>query len=517
MTVAPPRAHAPARAARRPWSLLAAAFVVVAVAAGIALRFVTRSELWLDEALSVSIARLPLGDLPEALRHDGAPPLYYVLLHGWIDVFGDGNVAVRALSGIFAVAALPLAWAAGRRLGGRPVAVSALVVLATSTFHIRFATEARMYALEMFLVLAGYLALCRALERPVFGRLALVAAATGLLLYTQYWALYLVAVVGALLAWRAWRQRDRAARSALAAVAAGCLTLLPWAGIFLYQLRNTGTPWGEAVTPVTAVGGTALAFAGGEHAEGIALVAPLVLLALLAVFGRAVDRRRIELDLRTVPGVRWEAVVAVATLTLGALASFAGGTAYQSRYASIMFPLFALVVAFGITVFADHRLRAGALVLVALLGLVGGVRNAREQRTQAFQAAGEIRARARPGDVVVYCPDQVGPDVSRLLPAELGLAQVRYPDLGDPRFVDWVDYAERHRSADPAAVATAVLDLAGPVQDVWLVWAPGYRHVTGQCEALADALARDRPGRTTLVLPDDAFFEFQGLLRFPPP
>ena len=33
------------------------------------------------------------------LRHDGAPPLYYALLHFWIDVFGLGNLAVRSLSG----------------------------------------------------------------------------------------------------------------------------------------------------------------------------------------------------------------------------------------------------------------------------------------------------------------------------------------------------------------------------------------------------------------------------------
>ena len=56
--------------------------------------------MWLDEALSVNIARLPLGDLHDALKHDGAPPLYYVLLHVWTGVFGTGDVAVRSLSGV---------------------------------------------------------------------------------------------------------------------------------------------------------------------------------------------------------------------------------------------------------------------------------------------------------------------------------------------------------------------------------------------------------------------------------
>ena len=58
--------------------------VGLAIAAGLFLRFWTRSGLWLDEALTVNIARLPLHDIPDALKHDGAPPLYYYLLHFWM-------------------------------------------------------------------------------------------------------------------------------------------------------------------------------------------------------------------------------------------------------------------------------------------------------------------------------------------------------------------------------------------------------------------------------------------------
>ena len=59
----------------------------------------TRSPLWLDEALSVNIAKLPIGQIPAALRHDGHPPLYYVLLHVWMSVLGSGDVAVRSAVG----------------------------------------------------------------------------------------------------------------------------------------------------------------------------------------------------------------------------------------------------------------------------------------------------------------------------------------------------------------------------------------------------------------------------------
>ena len=181
-------------------SWITPAVVAVAVAVGVVLRFVQRSPLWLDEALSVNIASLPVGDMLDALRHDGHPPLYYLLLHYWIEVVGDGDMAVRALSGIFAVASLPLVWLAGRRLAGTAGGRWALVVAALSPYWVRYATETRMYSLVMLLVLAGYLLLVRALDEPTWPRLGGLAVVSGLLLLTHYWAFYLCAAGGAVMA-----------------------------------------------------------------------------------------------------------------------------------------------------------------------------------------------------------------------------------------------------------------------------------------------------------------------------
>ena len=123
------------------------------------LRFATRSSLWLDEALTVNIAQLPVGDLVGWLRHDGHPPLYYLLLHVWTDIFGTGDVAVRALSGVFGLLTLPLAWIAGRRRGGRCSGGSRVTFVALSPFAVRYSDEARMYSMVMFLAFAGYLLL----------------------------------------------------------------------------------------------------------------------------------------------------------------------------------------------------------------------------------------------------------------------------------------------------------------------------------------------------------------------
>src|SRR5262245_56841283 len=151
-------AAAPDRSLRLP-SWVVPLVVGAIVALGVVLRFVQRSPLWLDEALSVNIAKLSVPALLQALRHDGPPPLYYLILHYWMKVFGQGDEAVRALSGIISVATLPLAWLAGKRLAGRSGGRWALVVVALSPYCIRYGTETRMYAMVMLLVLVGYLLL----------------------------------------------------------------------------------------------------------------------------------------------------------------------------------------------------------------------------------------------------------------------------------------------------------------------------------------------------------------------
>jgi len=520
MTVAP---EAPARApmtARRGGAVRSwiAALVGAAIAAGVVLRFVSVSELWLDEALTVNIARLPWSELEPALRQDGAPPLYYSLLHLWTDLFGTGNAAVRALSGIFSVGSIVLVYFAGRRIGGRRLAWIAVLVIAASPYSIRYATEARMYTLEVFLVLAGYLVLARAIERPSVWRLTPVAVVTALLLYNQYWSPYLVAVVLVGLAVASWRGEPglrHPARLVLGAVVVGCVAFVPWVPTLLYQLEHTGTPWGLVFLPPAGLGITAIDFAGAHFALGWAVAVFVVLLPVLGTFGRGVDDRRVELDLRTVPDVRWIAATAAATLALGLTASYISDNTFESRYAAVVFPLFVLVAARGFAVFADERVRVGLLALLVGLGLAVGMQWASDERTQAGTAADAILDRSSAGDVVVYCPDQIAPAVDRLL-GDAALTQLTFPDGDRPERVDWVDYVERHEDADPARFVDDVLDRAGG-RTIYLVTASGYRHVEAPCPSIAQALTTARPGAETLVTEDSAFFEYQNVTRLPAP
>jgi mannosyltransferase len=497
-----------------PWTRVA---VVVVLLLGVVARFATWSHLWLDEALTVNIARLPLDQIPGALRQDGAPPVYYLLLHGWMKVFGEGTFAVRALPGLFGVLTLPLTFLAAQRLAGRRVAWAATLLLASAPFAARYATEGRMYSLVMVLVLVGFLAVMRLLDGEGSRRLAatVLAVTTGVLLLTHYWAFYLGAVTAVALlvtARRATDHRRTGARWALGALAGGGVLFLPWVPSFLHQLRHTGTPWGRPGT-LRSLFDTVTHFAGGYWDAGIPLGLLYFGLLVLALFGLSVDGRRILLDLHSHSPGNWLTAVAFGTLALAIVAGIVGGSAFAVRYAAVLYPLFILLVAVGAATIAGRRPFVAVLGVAVVLGFWGNVPNIIGDRTSAARVASKLNAAARPGDVVGYCPDQLGPPVTRELDVD-GLVHLTYPLGRSPERVDWEDYAEINKAARPVDYAGMLLDRAGPDHDIWLVWAPGYRTVGSKCQNVIDLLDNARPDNDRLVKISTRYFERPGLVRF---
>jgi uncharacterized membrane protein len=487
--------------------------LVAAVVVGIVGRFVASSPLWLDEALSVNIAALPVDQIPDALRRDGHPPLYYWLLHGWMAVFGQGDVAVRALSGVLSVLALPLAWLVGQEVGGTRVARLALVVVALSPFAVRYATEARMYSLVMLLVLAGWLALVHVLRGGGLRWLVLLGVCTAMLLWSHYWSLYLLVATGAVVLWQGRRPSRRSAVvRALLAMGIGAATFVLWVPSLLEQVAHTGTPWAEPSRPTQVMVETLDALGGGAFAEARTYGILLALVVLIAICSEEAPDGRLLLVGRVVLPLRPATLVLVGTVLVGSGVALLGSTAFHPRYASVFVPLILVLAAVGLARRGAGALTVTAGVALVLLALAGIGYNVVWQRTQSEDHAERILADLGDEDVVVACPDQLGPSLERALSASGGPTPIPYPTAGDPRFVDWRDYAERNDAADPLAFAADVRARAGEGA-IWLVWNSTYKTFEGDCEALAAALGEGRT-LTTLVPSESRPFEPSMLYRF---
>ncbi len=528
------------------------ALVALTVAAGVVgmvLRLLPRSALWLDEALSVHISSLQLGDIPEALRRDGHPPLYYFLLHGWLKL-GESDWWVRALSALISAAGIPLAYLAGRRLGWRRGATglggTRVGLIAASTwsllpFAVRYGSETRMYALVSTLVLGGYLLLDnlvgepRRTDKPLPSAipsaigLALVTAA---LLYSHYWALWLGAATAVVVIVSLVRavspDRRRRAWLALGSLAAGVLLFVPWIPAMLFQADNTGTPWGEVFRPATILVVTITDFVGGGFGELQVVSYVLFTVIAVALFGVLRLRAGREvIELTAVPQIRvlTEVTVLLATLGIGWAASAASSSTYASRYSAVVAPLFALAVAGGIAMLRTSRAPSLATAVVCAAFVVGSAGEVVTDRTQADLVAdaieAEVAAGASAGDIaVVACPDQLGPATSRALATRgIDVPVYPYPVIdSDPRFVDWVGYGERNEASDPSAFAAEVAARRGPDTTVYVVANTGYLTFEGKCEALVAEIGASGGSPEVLVAADaDNHFESMGLWVSRPP
>ena len=300
----------------------------------------------------------------------------------------------------------------------------------------------------------------------------------------------------------------------LAMGAAGVL-FAPQLPTLAYQSAHTGTPW--ALPPqVRAVPDTLIGWGGnGQHVLGVPLGLGLLFLAVLGAL--------------TVPGaagsgpvVVWRgdpvgrvlAGLCVGPLVVAVAVAMATHSGYVARYTAVALPAYLLLVARGLTRL-PRPAAAPVLAVLAVCGLVTGSSDALHSRTEAGRVAAAVGAATVPGDVVLYCPDQLAPAVHRVLSRLApGRTEVSYGDPLGPERVDWVDYVAHNAALSPTAEAARALALAGTAHAVVLVGSDGYRTFGDQCGELAAALEQARPGPRVLARRDPGSGEPSQALLF---
>lgn len=176
---------------------------ILALAAFVRFYDLTAAAIWGDEGSSLLLARYPLSEIWKHAAFDVHPPLYFILLHGWIELFGDGIFSIRCLSALAGIVVVGLGIWLVDRLATRRAAFIAGLLLALLPTAVRYSQEVRMYALLGGLLLAASLALVYWIRRPQRNRyLVIYALLMSAAFYTHYFAvlavlchwLYLIAI-----------------------------------------------------------------------------------------------------------------------------------------------------------------------------------------------------------------------------------------------------------------------------------------------------------------------------------
>jgi mannosyltransferase len=330
-----------------------AALMGLATALGI-LQLGTES-LWLDESSSVAIAsRAPAELWNHVTRVELNGSIYYLLLHEWMSLFGQSEAAIRGLSVIFSVAAVPFVYLTGRMLFDRRIAFAATLILVTSAFIVSYEQEARAYALALFLTSLATFLFAWGLRRPTWLAWLLYVAVAALSLYAHFYAAFVLAAHAISLLFidrRTTRWRPILISFGLIGILA--LPVVRFA--LLVENAACRTAWVPPVDPGRL--GVVLWELVGGNEWLLAAIGVAILVGLATVVLRRLDR-----------DARWPVVFALllvgVPLALSLIISVVRPL-LATRYLIVVVPGLAYLVAYGL-----YGLRWRQLGAVALVGVI---------------------------------------------------------------------------------------------------------------------------------------------------
>ncbi len=195
------------------------AFLLFIIALCLRIIGLGQESLWADEFYTLQTAQHK--SCAEVLAHvqsvDPHPPLYFLLIHVMISLFGSSDIALRLPSVLFGSLAVSCFYFVARLIFPRQplLAFLSAVLLLISPMHIWYSQEARPYAFLHFLEVIAIWA-CLVLGRGIregspdakniSASFALVLFSTAAL-FTHYFSLFLVVSLLTMLLIYIWRKR----------------------------------------------------------------------------------------------------------------------------------------------------------------------------------------------------------------------------------------------------------------------------------------------------------------------
>jgi mannosyltransferase len=375
---------------------------------------------------------LPLPELMQSVTRDVHPPLYALLLHLFVSLFGDSEWALRLPSVIFGTASVGLTWAVAGRLGSSRAALIAALLTALAVYFVGYSQEARMYALLHCLALTSMLMLLRIDDcrrdssTDSSGRaagqgkanLTAYVLVTTLLNYSHVYGLFIVLAQNIYMAVRylpAWQDKPALPGSTWVRlqIALGVL-FAPWLVVLIRQVSRVQTGFWIEKPGLAELVQTVEIYVSSLPGLQISFVA--VLLGLIALLLPA-DSRWSNLLAAPASGMarRSVALLLLAWLLTPVLVPFFvsqfAQPIYLSRYTIACASAWFILAAIGIDSLQNALLRYGLLVVLVLV-LAGAlpVYYLNDSKTDWPAVVEHLESQALPGDLVLFhYPDVLAP------------------------------------------------------------------------------------------------------------
>ncbi|MDR2082191.1 MAG: glycosyltransferase family 39 protein [Candidatus Ancillula trichonymphae] len=214
--------------------------------------------VWFDESFTAYLVRGNFAGIIHYTTIDVHPPLYYFLLKIWSLIFGSSLPALRAHSVVFGALSIVLLYKLLQNLGsGKCKAFKTtlvLILVAASPLFLLYATQVRMYSMNIFLsILSILLAVRIEQDEKITNRhwtqYTLVVVA---MMYTHY---YLALIILAEIIWLVIvKRREVLCRKLLIAVVGAVVAYAPWIPTLLKQIDSLKNGSWQPKSTLTVLG-----------------------------------------------------------------------------------------------------------------------------------------------------------------------------------------------------------------------------------------------------------------------
>jgi mannosyltransferase len=157
---------------------------------------------WDDEIFSIMISRSWSGLRENLHNYETNMSLYYIVLYGWMWIFGEGEITTHILSLIFASLSLAFFYKLARIWLNKSSALMGGLLLAANSLFAFLSLEARSYSMLVLACSISSLVFVRLDRKPGTGLAICYGISIAISTYVHYFGILMIIVHGVTISWR---------------------------------------------------------------------------------------------------------------------------------------------------------------------------------------------------------------------------------------------------------------------------------------------------------------------------
>ncbi|MBS1646939.1 MAG: glycosyltransferase family 39 protein [Bacteroidetes bacterium] len=340
----------------------------------------------IDEPFSIYHAQFDVSQIIRHLLDGNNPPLFEIILHFWIKLFGISPISVRTLPALFACLCPVALYFFGKKNFSFAVGLSSSLLLSFSDLMLFYAHDCRVYSLFVLLTIASFYYFMELLRNPTLMPRILFVAYSVLLIYAHYFGLLVLCIQGFHIL---LHQRKRFLFFFLHYLIIGML-YAPYIIIVCTRLvaTSSGSNWIKAPTNLIDLYYMLWAFSNAPvpTAMGIAAIGAFLIKEVLT---------KKMLPAKTKLVLAWFFIPFLGMFTVSFFMPM-----YLPRYLLFSIPAYYLSISIGVeSLFATRAYRL--IALLAILSAVGFSHHFRTKKDESFLLFLSVFNKAKPDQTLV--------------------------------------------------------------------------------------------------------------------